>query len=154
MIFNLYSQIIYIVSEHHIPERRPSLSKASASEHMRSPLCSPTLGMAWILCGFLVWVLCVRLPSCSWLRDAPVCGSPGQGCTVEYESSRAFASFLRSWHSRHVLVRCCCCCVTGISDAEAPYHTRACTYTDPDGVCDASLGWPEVLVHWDHVPAL
>lgn len=109
----------------------------------------PGHGLSWILCGFLVRVLCVRPPSCSWLRDAPVYGSPGQGCTVEYESSRTFASFLRSWHSRRR--RRHCRRVTGISDTEAPHHTCACTYTDPNGVCDASLGWPEVLVYQDQL---
>lgn len=99
-----------------------------------------------------MWRSCLVRPSSYWLCDASVCGSPGQERTAECESSRAFSSFLRSWHSHHVSVRCCC--VTGISDTEAPHHTCVCTYASSLGcVCDAFLGWLEVLVHEDHVPA-
>lgn len=46
MVFRLCSQGVHIVPERSISRRRPSLCKASASKHMHSLLCSPTLGMA------------------------------------------------------------------------------------------------------------
>lgn len=110
MVFRLCSQGVHIVPERSISRRRPSLCKASASKHMHSLLCSPTLGMAChghceaFLAGSSV-------PGLTAVLVRVVLCCVGQQDRNALWSVRAsdHSSFSAPWHSRHASARCCCC---------------------------------------------
>lgn len=144
MVFRLCSQGVHIVPERSISRRRPSLCKASASKHMHSLLCSPTLGMA-----------------CHGHCEAFLAGSSVPGLTpvlvrmmlwcVGQQDRNALWSVRASEHSLPFLLlgtatmsQSAAAAVQCISSAEAPHHTCACT-SSRGCERDASLGWPERL---------